>query len=398
VRSRTLFLTLLTVTGVVPLSGASANEWVVAADGSGQFTDIQPAVDAAQSGDVIWVLPGLYGVVDIIQKTLRVIGAGAESTTVGSVSIGAVPPGIAVLSGMTIAQQTSITANQGTVVLRDCIAHDLALSDCKQVFLENWQGTHGTSDSVDALWIATSHFEGSAGNDAVSSGVPDIWSQLPTPGTTAFVASKSKIFATGSDFTGGSGGQGSCLQSLGYVAGAVGGNGLEDATGDCSLWLAKCTFTPGIGGSGDVLCTESLGSSGLKTTATTKLTWDDQGADLFPLWILAPSLIGQSTTIQIWGQPGDSILLLIATNPATSFPTTVAGFPLGLDLTSGFVNFWPLTRTIAAAGYLTWKHIIPSDPLLLGTPVFVQALLAAPLAGPWHPPTLTSVSESILSE
>jgi hypothetical protein len=397
-RSTPLSLSLLTLASLLPLAEASATEWTVAADGSGQFTQVQPAVDAAQSGDIIWVLPGRYGKVTIFQKALSVIGAGVETTCVDSMRIDSAPPGFANLSGLTILQNMAITTNQGAVVLRDCAGQDLALTNCQQVFVENWHGRRGTSDTVDSLWIASSHFEGTAGKNAVSSGVPGVWSQLPTAGSSAFGARASRVFVTGSEFTGGKGGQGSCLHSLGLLAGAPGGSGLEDESGACSFWIAASTFTPGQGGAGGAFCGNAPGSLGVKTKAATQLLWDAHGADLFPLSILTPSLIGQHTTIKISGHPGDKILLMIATQPDTVVNSLVSGFPLGLSLNFGHVTLGPLTRTVDLNGSVTWTHKIPDEPLLLGTPVFVQALLVAPAAAPQHPPLLTGVSVSLISE
>jgi hypothetical protein len=394
----TRFLARVLSVFLIPLGAASATQWIVAADGSGQFTDIQPAVDVAQSGDVIRVLAGSYGAIDLAEKNLSIMGAGADSVTVGSVIIGAIGPGFASLSGVTIGQDTAITSSQGSVILRDCVGEDLAVVGCQQVFLENWHGRRGSSDTVTALWIATSHFEGAAGKDAVYAGTPGSWSQLPTAGTNAFGARASKLFVTASEFVGGSGGQGSCSATQGFLAGAVGGNGLEDELGNCSFWLATSTFTAGSGGSGGSQCSQTPGAVGLKTLPSTKVTSDTTGGNLFPLSTLTPSVLGKNTTIKIWGYPGDSILLLIGTDANLKLDSGALGFPLGLNLNLGHVTFWPLTRQIGLDGTVKWKHKIPNDPALLGTPVFLQALLVPSLLSGPHPFLLTGVSVSIITD
>ena len=63
-----------------------AEEWVVSADGNGQFSDIQSAVDIANDGDQITVLPGVYVgsgdyVVDISGKTLFIVSTDGPSST-----------------------------------------------------------------------------------------------------------------------------------------------------------------------------------------------------------------------------------------------------------------------------------------------------------------------------
>lgn len=72
--------------------------WSVAQDGSGDFTVIQHAVDAAEDGDVIEIGPGHYTDYSIISglghvyvyldgtKSLTFVGAGREGTTIGPVS------------------------------------------------------------------------------------------------------------------------------------------------------------------------------------------------------------------------------------------------------------------------------------------------------------------------
>ena len=375
-----------------------ATEWIVAKDGSGQFSEIQPAVTASQNGDVIWVMPGAYGAVTLSQKTITILGAGAASTSVTSLRVEATPSGFASVSGLGVAEATTVANNLGTVVLRDCTGTVLAITNCPRVFVENWHGLRGSCNNVDGLWIAKSSFVGAAGKDALPGAVPGTWSQLPTSGQSAFGARASKLFISNSEFAGGAGGQGSCLPTPGLLGGAAGGNGLHDETGNCSFWLANSTFTPGLGGKGLAACAPTAGAVGVKTLPTTQLQWDDQGAELFPLSILTPSLLGKFTTIEVWGHPYDNITLLIDPIPATTIKSPTPGFPLGLNLTPGVVNIWPLQRTIGPSGSLVWMHKIPSDPALLGTPVFVQALLTAPASGPSHLPTLTGVSVSVLTE
>lgn len=72
----------------VSTAEAMATEWVVSVDGSGQFADIQSAVDVASDGDTITVLPGVYVaaagadyVVDISNKTLYIVAAAGPSQT-----------------------------------------------------------------------------------------------------------------------------------------------------------------------------------------------------------------------------------------------------------------------------------------------------------------------------
>lgn len=71
---------------------AQGATWTVAVDGSGDFTTIQEAVDAAQDGDQIVVGPGRYDVVTdpgpwsyivVSPKVLDFVGAGSDQTIIG---------------------------------------------------------------------------------------------------------------------------------------------------------------------------------------------------------------------------------------------------------------------------------------------------------------------------
>ncbi|MEW6747973.1 MAG: hypothetical protein AB1486_35095, partial [Planctomycetota bacterium] len=73
-----LFLVLLSP------SSAQAATWVVANDGSGDFTELQAAVDAASPGDLILVKDGTYAGA-LIQKALSIVGSGPDRTVITEV-------------------------------------------------------------------------------------------------------------------------------------------------------------------------------------------------------------------------------------------------------------------------------------------------------------------------
>jgi hypothetical protein len=78
-----------------------AKTWIVAKDGSGDFTEIQEAIDAAVDGDVIIVRPGIYEPIVIKTKTLAIVGSGPDSTKVEFLGIGTIERGayVAYLDG-----------------------------------------------------------------------------------------------------------------------------------------------------------------------------------------------------------------------------------------------------------------------------------------------------------
>lgn len=139
--SRLPFL-LLVAGGLVGCGGApaappvldGARTLVVALDGSGQYTSIQEAVDAARTGDVVRIKAGSYPEhVTIHSKDrLRIVGDGADKVIilgrdlVGSFHIGKWPYGASniEISGLTIQEHGGLAMGMfnGTgIVLRDAV-------------------------------------------------------------------------------------------------------------------------------------------------------------------------------------------------------------------------------------------------------------------------------------
>ncbi|MEW6745434.1 MAG: hypothetical protein AB1486_22000, partial [Planctomycetota bacterium] len=79
-RYASLALALLSAV-VLPVCPLLAATWIVAQDGSGDFTEIQPAIDAAQAGDLILVKPGTYASI-VVNKAVTIVGSGEDQTIV----------------------------------------------------------------------------------------------------------------------------------------------------------------------------------------------------------------------------------------------------------------------------------------------------------------------------
>lgn len=87
-----------------PCLALAQTVWTVDDSGGADFTDLQPAIDAAAAGDVIHVLPGTYGP-GVVTKSLRILGdtgsgvirpytpsldvIGVESVTLSKMHVGA---------------------------------------------------------------------------------------------------------------------------------------------------------------------------------------------------------------------------------------------------------------------------------------------------------------------
>ena len=125
---------------------AGARTWRVELDGSGDFTDIQPAVDASAAGDTILIGPGRFDtfhpcvapawteetVVWVTRDNLTFIGAGREETIIGPATYygpyGFAPKGICSIDGydgvikdLTIENmRTGLYWWRGSFLMEDC--------------------------------------------------------------------------------------------------------------------------------------------------------------------------------------------------------------------------------------------------------------------------------------
>ncbi len=89
-KSYTCCLLVLAVAALALLTGCAKKQTIsvdadiyVAADGSGDYTSISAAIQEADDGDVIYVMPGTYsGGVEIEQEDITLLGAGPDKTVI----------------------------------------------------------------------------------------------------------------------------------------------------------------------------------------------------------------------------------------------------------------------------------------------------------------------------
>lgn len=141
--SRSQLALRLSALALTPLfaTPSFADVFVVAADGTGDFVDIQPAVDAASDGDTVLVLPGSYASFDINNRALTVTAEIATLASVtGTVRVRQLAPNKTVtLSGLAVTGKFSgplglgyglrLQNNQGTVVAQDCVFQALLTTE-----------------------------------------------------------------------------------------------------------------------------------------------------------------------------------------------------------------------------------------------------------------------------
>jgi hypothetical protein len=389
----------------------SQNVLVVAPTGA-PFTQIQPAVDAAQHGDVVLVKPGTYSPFAITNKGVAVVADASGQVFV---------------SGSAVVREVAAD--------RDVLLHGLSLSGGTGTILSGCAGSVRIQDTTTygALGKYGLQIEGCAdlslagcsmiGADGFGSFYPAIsgrvgcyarGSQLALFGCQAHGGHGSQTTCAG-----GSGGNGVSLQSAyGFLARsvAVGGNGQNAGSGgSVGTWPDGGNGGNGIlvgGGPGGPSIAEYLNTQFLAGTAgtgthacfcgcgITTCCDGDNGIPGVPILVttggsgsallgVAPTLAiatnpireQSALTLSFQGQPGDLVTLLI--NTETSFERRPdlrgvrlvqrAGQPLSL-----------IVGTIGPSGILTTGWIVPELGAGVGARVLhMQSLHRKASGGYW---------------
>jgi len=99
-------------------SSALASTYIVDANGTGQFTNIPPAIAAAQDGDVIIVMPGAYSPFTLT-KSLTIVGRGNVSAIGSNLAISNIPAGNLAAVVNLRASGLSVANCAGHVIVQD---------------------------------------------------------------------------------------------------------------------------------------------------------------------------------------------------------------------------------------------------------------------------------------
>lgn len=331
---------------------ARADLWVVAETaGPGvDFTDIQPAVDAASDGDTILVLAGTYMAVVIDGKELTVQADGEAVVQDLSVFGGG-----GLLVQNTAADQSVVvrglefqhTGTLGGATLRvtDC-AGPVLLEECTTAFapiLAFFEGPACTLTNSSSVTLARCDFFG-AGNESMQNshalivegsdafvhdstlvgghGVDDLG--LPFnpafDGAPAVLMNGGRLFVSGSVLRGGPGG--GCGSSTGCacVPFAAGGVGIRLLSGDPVVRIVDCVVEGGVGGSGGESCPpETWGATGADTAVESGQLIDLPGGAR-SLALSSPVTTGVDVLSEtMTGEPGDFAVLFFSVNLSPAF-------------------------------------------------------------------------------
>src|SRR5262245_6602670 len=237
---------------------ASASAWgqavhVVAGDGSGDYLQLQEAVDAAASGDVILVRPftELYDATLIEGKALTIVGDGDVRPELEEVTVSNLPAGTTVSLRFLDIRGTTKPAPFFDYVTHDALSladnagcvwlEDLVLAGSDGVF--NW-GELGVGRiglvavASECVVLVSSQVLG--GDGAMSTG------GTPFPGGHAVRLTSSRLAGYGSTCLGGPGFDGGIATSFGEKGGA----GCEST--DSTVFFSGSTLTGGDSGLGQV--------------------------------------------------------------------------------------------------------------------------------------------------
>lgn len=219
---------------------ARANTYMVDVAGTGQFTDIQPAIVASQPGDVLLVAAGTYGGFTL-DKGLTVIGYGVVRVS-GSVHVVNIAAGERAALVRMRPNDVSVSGCFGTVLLEELTAlHALVVSQSNDVRAarvavdasvgpNSHSGADGAALDNARLELVDSTVLADWGFDAGSPGYPNVGG---TGGTGIVAGPSVRLHSVLSQVGGNYGGNGNAYPLMG----GDGGNGLRLST-PCEVFLA----------------------------------------------------------------------------------------------------------------------------------------------------------------
>ena len=384
-------LAALASAALVPAPLAAQSVFVVDADGGAAFTEIQDAIDAAVSGDVIVVREGTYREFTLAGKGLTIVadeygkarvGVSRQITTaVTGIAAGnrAVIRGIVFTSPLQTTGASLHVADNAGVVWFESVSFDqltpfhshsqleaVLVEDCAQVVIVGSALQGASGSSLGGLEIGAT---GLTARDSmvllhgctVRAGYSIVLSGTGSPG---LAVDGGELVLRNCTVRGGVGGTGS--------PGGVGGDGGPGLTieGNASVWAIGTSLIGGAGGP-TVFGSPGATGAGFEVTAGS-LQQIPAGLALFATDLVAGS--GEDLEFELVGPPRSSAWLLVS---LTSVPVFVPGLPgfLGTGLAPAVVAVGS-TDSVGALSFT-----IPGSPLPPGLATWdatVQMAIAAP--------------------
>jgi len=400
-------------------SHAFADVIVVDSSGAGDFTQIQPAIDAASDGDTILVESGTYSRFRVNDRDLVIVGdIGAAVRIDGTIEVSALGvEKVLVLQNLaTLAPYPSAPGDQhgislhddlGRVRIQSCSFAGAAAAHCARVNLNGGDGVRSRNCADVALIACT----GRGGRGA-------------TDGNFTYGAGGSGVFAAGCVLTvydsfaiGGPGGQcddgtygghGMKLSSDALLVGAhyqaLAGNGSNSCAGcGCSyggsggygtVLLASSQAFPlnvvsqgGTGGTGNsgFGCTNTHGQPGQPYYISSDSTLSPFAGSARVMTAASPVHAGTTLSLALSGNPGDAVTLFVSDLADARFVPDWSGTLL-LDPRAPHGTSTQI-GTIPSSGALVAPFVVDdpgtSSKTLYLQPLFTDASGGRILGSPW---------------
>ncbi|MBM3984757.1 MAG: hypothetical protein FJ296_03555 [Planctomycetes bacterium] len=369
------------------------------------FAQIQPAVDAALSGDIVLVRPladanARYEPFTVGGKTLAICGDDKLGVVrCASLVIGTVPAGDVVIVRELDLQAPeglpaiSVAAGDGAVRLEDLTATGgtnlasgprpaLVVSWSKSVVATYCRLTGGAAMpggpfvmGAPALDMLGSEISVRGGTLAGGKGADNL-AEAPLPGGRGGPGSISqggKLFISNTMVLGGGGGLSGCVDPIGCDCGDSGGGGDAIAMTDTILNVEASTLVPGSGG--PPIC-QGNGPTGLPIVASGGVVTEAPGP-VHDYWMSSPVVTPEKTSYHFHGVMGEAVVLSASSTSAMFWLPKFNGY-----LYSGIpdlLNFYTLRILDTPSGIHNTTHPTPPPPPGIDSYIgYTQAFFVAP--------------------
>ncbi|MFT5287650.1 MAG: hypothetical protein ACI8TQ_003838 [Planctomycetota bacterium] len=320
----------------------------------GDFTDIQPAVDAAVDGDLILVKTGTYGPISIDGKSISISAdSGALPVLEAGIAIQNIASNQSVLvQGLRVASSSafdllSIDNCPGAILLQECqfgtgtetaiFAQGVSIFACEAVTMvgvevdvrdvsSGFITPVAVSAASSSIYLYDCDLESGTGESGIAAfgGIPAM------PGATgpaALILTGTTALVSGCRFTGGKGGfAGTPNQFSRCTNAGDGGPAIQMREGfsELSLHLVDSTLIPGQGGVASNGCVDGqMGDTEVEVQAGTFV----DSATFARSYTVTPVVrVGETKVNLFLGQPGDFIWQMFSVNQLASvFSPAVLG-------------------------------------------------------------------------